>query len=191
MSTGYSHTPKLPRSLFYLTLGLAIRMDCFYPRTLYPDLELRLAPPGWAQTQVAPKPGLSQERHLNPAAITPAQVEKKGQNLSGRPNMLAPLPESIPLNPPSQSMPHTLIMVSLIFSDSRGKGSREVVWWAPSLFLERRQDQREILLHFWKKSSEDVSSSKNREDVSSSKNTLICDPPSVTAIPILSESRLS
>lgn len=118
-------------------------------------------------------------------------MEKKGQNLSGRPNMLAPLPESIPLNPPSQSMPHTLIMVSLIFSDSRGKGSREVVWWAPSLFLERRQDQREILLHFWKKSSEDVSSSKNREDVSSSKNTLICDPPSVTAIPILSESRLS
>lgn len=109
MSTGYSHTPKLPRSLFYLTLGLAIRMDCFYPRTLYPDLELRLAPPGWAQTQVAPKPGLSQERHLNPAAIPPAQVEKKGQNLSGRPNMLAPLPESIPLNPPSQSMPHTLL----------------------------------------------------------------------------------
>lgn len=54
---------------------------------------------------------------------SPAQVEKKGQNLSGRPNMLAPLPESIPLNPPSQSMPHTLIMVSLIFSDSRGKGS--------------------------------------------------------------------
>lgn len=81
-------------------------------------------------------------------------------------------------------------MVSLIFSDSRGKGSREVVWWAPSLFLERRQDQREILLHFWKKSSEDVSSSKNREDVSSSKNTLICDPPSVTAIPILSEQKV-
>ena len=105
------------------------------------DLELRLAPPGWAQTQVAPKPGLSQEWHLNLAAIPPAQVEKKGPNLIGRPNMLAPLPESIPLNPPSQSMPHTLIMVSLIFSDSRGKGSREVVWWAPSLFLERRQDQ--------------------------------------------------
>jgi hypothetical protein len=127
MSTGYSHTPKLPRSLFYFTLGLAIRMDCFYTITLYPDLELRLAPPGWAQTQVAPKPGLSQERHLNPAAIPPAQVEKKGQNLSGRPNMLAPLPESIPLNPPSQSMPHTLIMVSLIFSDFCGKGSREPV----------------------------------------------------------------
>lgn len=52
------------------------------------------------------------------------------------------------------------------------------------------KEDREILLHFWKKSSEDVSSSKNREDVSSSKNTLICDPPSVTAIPILSEQKV-
>jgi hypothetical protein len=46
----------------------------------------RIALGAWARTQVAPKPGLSQERHLNLAAIPPARVEKKGQNLSGQPN---------------------------------------------------------------------------------------------------------
>lgn len=122
MSTGYSHTPKLPRSLFYLTLGLAIRMDCFYPRTLYPDLELRLAPPGWAQTQVAPKPGLSQERHLNPAAIPPAQVEKKGQNLSGRPWLHYPNLFPLILQANQCPIPLSWSVSSLVTPVVRGRG---------------------------------------------------------------------
>jgi hypothetical protein len=42
--------------------------------------------------------------------------------------MLALLSEYIPLKPPSQTMPHAFIMVSLIFSDSISKGSKKMLW---------------------------------------------------------------